>query len=49
MFMYGTEYSTARAWTGCLVLLIFVLFFFLLARRLGGRNTKSVKAMGKRK
>jgi phosphate transport system permease protein len=39
MFVYGTEYSTARAWTGSLVLLAFVLFFFLLARRLGGRKT----------
>lgn len=38
MFVYGTEYSTARAWTGSLVLLAFVLFFFLLARRLGGRK-----------
>lgn len=39
MFVYGTEYSTARAWTGSLVLLAFVLSFFLLARRLGGRKT----------
>ncbi|MGA0064963.1 MAG: phosphate ABC transporter permease PstA [Ilumatobacteraceae bacterium] len=39
MFVYGTEYSTARAWTGSLVLLAFVLSFFLLARRLGGRTT----------
>jgi len=39
MFVYGTEYSTARAWTGSLVLLAFVLFFFLIARRLGGRKT----------
>jgi ABC-type phosphate transport system permease subunit len=39
MFVYGTEYSTARAWTGSLVLLAFVMSFFLLARRLGGRKT----------
>ena len=39
MFVYGTEYSTARAWTGSLVLLAFVMSFFLLARRLGGRTT----------
>jgi phosphate transport system permease protein len=38
MFVFGTEYSTARAWTGSLVLLAFVLFFFLLARRIGGRK-----------
>ncbi|MEY3978395.1 MAG: hypothetical protein RLZZ284_1251 [Actinomycetota bacterium] len=49
MFMYGTEYSTARAWTGSLVLLLFVLFFFLLARRLGGRNTANVKTARKHK
>lgn len=41
MFVYGTEYSAARAWTGSLVLLLFVLFFFLLARRLGGKGPKT--------
>lgn len=49
MFMYGTEYSTARAWTGSLVLLVFVMLFFLLARRIGGRNERNVKSTGKRK
>jgi ABC-type phosphate transport system permease subunit len=39
MFMYGSEYSVARAWSGSLVLLSVVLFFFVLARRLGGRKT----------
>jgi len=40
MFVYGTEYSTARAWTGALVLLALVLLFFTLARRFGARKGK---------
>jgi phosphate transport system permease protein len=43
LFMYGTEYSTARAWSGSLVLLGLVLFFFVLARRLGGKNERRTK------
>ena len=39
MFMYGSEYSVARAWSGSLILLSVVLFFFVLARRLSGRKT----------
>lgn len=38
MFVYGTEYSTARAWTGALVLMALVLAFFVLARRFGSRK-----------
>jgi ABC-type phosphate transport system permease subunit len=44
MFMYGSEFSVARAWSGSLVLLSIVLFFFVLARRLGGRSEKRAKA-----
>jgi len=40
MFVYGTEYSAARAWTGALVLMLFVLVFFILARRLGARKAR---------
>ena len=40
MFVYGTEYSAARAWTGALVLMALVLTFFILARRLGSRRTR---------
>ncbi|MGA0135840.1 MAG: hypothetical protein ACO3KZ_05060, partial [Ilumatobacteraceae bacterium] len=43
MFMYGSEYSVARAWSGSIVLLALVLFFFLLARRLGGRNERRTR------
>lgn len=43
LFMYGTEYSTARAWSGSLVLLGLVLFFFIMARRLGGKNERATK------
>lgn len=45
MFMYGSEYSVVRAWSGSGVLLALVLFFFVLARRLGGRAEKRSKAM----
>ena len=44
MFMYGSEFSVARAWSGSVVLLSIVLFFFVLARRLGGRSEKRAKA-----
>lgn len=44
MFMYGSEFSVVRAWTGSLVLLSLVLFFFILARRLGGRAERRAKA-----
>jgi phosphate transport system permease protein len=43
MFMYGSEFSVARAWSGSIVLLALVLFFFVLARRLGGRSEKRPK------
>jgi ABC-type Fe3+ transport system permease subunit len=43
MFMYGTEYSTARAWTGSLVLLVLVFGFFVLARRLGATAAQKTK------
>jgi phosphate transport system permease protein len=44
MFMYGTEYSTARAWTGSLVLLAVVFGFFVLARRLGATAAQKAHA-----
>jgi ABC-type phosphate transport system permease subunit len=44
MFMYGSEFSVARAWSGSVVLLSIVLFFFVLARRLGGRSEKRANA-----
>lgn len=44
LFMYGTDYSTSRAWSGSLVLLALVLFFFILARRLGAKNERRAKA-----
>jgi len=44
MFMYGTEYSTARAWTGSMVLLALVFGFFVLARRLGGSAAQTAKS-----
>ena len=44
MFMYGTEYSTARAWTGSLVLLALVFFFFIIARRLGNKSALKANA-----
>lgn len=44
MFMYGSEFSVARAWSGSIVLLALVLFFFVLARRLGGRGDRRTKA-----
>lgn len=37
-FVFGTEYSAARAWTGALMLMAFVMFFFVLARRLSKRK-----------
>jgi len=40
MFVYGTEYSTSRAWTGALVLMLLVLAFFVLARRFGARKVR---------
>jgi phosphate transport system permease protein len=43
MFMYGTEYSTSRAWTGSLILLGLVYGFFVLARRLGATAAQKVK------
>jgi ABC-type phosphate transport system permease subunit len=43
MFMYGTEYSTSRAWTGSLVLLVLVFGFFVLARRLGTTAAQNAK------
>jgi len=48
LFMYGTEFSTARAWSGSLVLLALVLFFFVLARRLGSKNERRVKATSRK-
>jgi ABC-type phosphate transport system permease subunit len=44
MFMYGTEYSTSRAWTGSLVLLALVFGFFVLARRLGATAAQKAHA-----
>ena len=44
MFMYGTEYSNARAWTGSLVLLALVFFFFIIARRLGNKSALKANA-----
>jgi phosphate transport system permease protein len=44
MFMYGTEYSSARAWTGSLVLLALVFFFFIIARRLGNKSALKANA-----
>jgi phosphate transport system permease protein len=40
MFMYGTEYSVARAWTGSLVLLSIVSALFFLGRRFGQRKNQ---------
>jgi phosphate transport system permease protein len=37
-FLLGTETAVGRAWTGILVLMIFVLFFFSLTRFLAGRK-----------
>jgi phosphate transport system permease protein len=37
-FMLGTETAVARAWSGVLVLMIIVLFFFSLTRFLSGRK-----------
>jgi phosphate transport system permease protein len=37
-FMLGTETAVARAWSGVLVLMIIVLFFFALTRFLSGRK-----------
>lgn len=36
----GTEYAVARAWTGSLVLLLLVLAFFVVARRVGGKDKR---------
>jgi phosphate transport system permease protein len=44
MFMYGTEYSTARAWTGSLILLALVFFFFIIARRLGNKSAQKANS-----
>lgn len=35
LLQYGTEYATARAWSGALVLLVIVFGLFTLARRVG--------------
>jgi phosphate transport system permease protein len=43
MFMYGTEYSTSRAWTGSLVLLALVFGFFVLARRFSTTAVQNAK------
>jgi len=37
----GSENSVARAWGGSAVLLSLIFFLFILARLLGGRNTRS--------
>jgi phosphate transport system permease protein len=37
-FQMGTEISIQRAWSGVLVLMIIVLFFFALTRFLSGRK-----------
>jgi phosphate transport system permease protein len=37
-FSLGTEAAVARAWTGILVLMILVLFFFSITRILAGRK-----------
>ena len=40
-FSLGTETSVARAWTGILVLMIGVLFFFSITRIVGNRKARS--------
>jgi ABC-type phosphate transport system permease subunit len=37
----GTETAVARAWTGILVLMILVLFFFSITRIVGNRKARS--------
>jgi phosphate transport system permease protein len=39
-YLYGGETATARAWTGILVLMIIVMFFFTLTRLLSRRGNK---------
>ena len=40
-FSLGTETAVARAWTGILVLMIVVLFFFSITRIVGNRKVRS--------
>ncbi|MEY3365163.1 MAG: hypothetical protein RL332_963, partial [Actinomycetota bacterium] len=40
-FSLGTETAVARAWTGILVLMILVLFFFSITRIVGNRKARS--------
>ena len=40
-FSLGTETAVARAWTGILVLMILVLFFFSITRIVGNRKVRS--------
>lgn len=44
MFMYGTEYSTTRAWAGSFSLVAIVSFFFFMARRLGNKSALKANA-----
>ena len=40
-YLYGGDLASARAWTGILVLMIIVMFFFTIARQLGRRGSKA--------
>ena len=40
-YLYGGDLASSRAWTGILVLMIIVMFFFTIARQLGRRGSKA--------
>lgn len=40
LLQLGTDYATARAWSGSLVLIAFVFALFAVARRAGGRSER---------